>query len=42
MINSHECLHLVEVGELAGLNDLTGSAGGNFMFVVGRPKPDTL
>ena len=30
------------VGGLAGLNDLTGYAGGNFMFVVGPPKPDKL
>jgi hypothetical protein len=29
-----ECLHL------ASLNDLTGYAGGNFMFKVGPPKPD--
>jgi hypothetical protein len=38
--SSPECLHLVVVGELAGLKDLTGCAGGNFMFLVGLPKPD--
>jgi len=27
-------------GGLAGLDDLTGYAGGKFMFVVGPPKPD--
>ena len=27
-------------GGLAGLNDLTGYAGGDFMFPVGPPKPD--
>jgi hypothetical protein len=27
-------------GGLAVLNDLTGYAGGNFMFLVVRPKPD--
>jgi len=27
-------------GRLAGLNDLTGYAGGNFLFLVGPPKPD--
>ena len=34
--------HLVVVGGggLAGLNDLTGYAGGNFMFLVGPPEPD--
>jgi hypothetical protein len=26
---------------VAGLNDLTGYAGGNCMFPVGLPKPDT-
>ena len=35
-----DCLHLVVVGGLAGLNDLMGYAGGNFMFLVGPPKPD--
>jgi len=30
------------VGGLAGLNDLTGYAGGNFLFLVGPPKPDRL
>jgi len=25
---------------LADHNDLTGYAGGNFLFLVGRPKPD--
>jgi hypothetical protein len=35
-----ECLHLVMVGELAGLHDLTGYDGWNFMFLVGPPKPD--
>jgi len=28
------------MGELAGLSDLTGYAGGNFLFLVGPPKPD--
>jgi hypothetical protein len=28
------------VGRLASLNDLTGYAGGNFMFLVRSPKPD--
>jgi hypothetical protein len=28
------------VGGIAGLNDLTGYAGGNFLFLVGPPKPD--
>ena len=37
---SPDCLHLVVVGGLAGLNDLTGYAGGNVMFLVGPPKPD--
>jgi len=37
---SPECLHLVMVGGLAGLNDLTGYASENFMFLVGPPKPD--
>ena len=41
---SPDCLHLVVVGGwvegLAGLNDLTGYAGCNFMFLVGPPKPD--
>jgi len=27
-------------GGFAGLNDPTGYAGGNFMFLVGPPKPD--
>jgi len=27
-------------GGFAGLNDLTGYAGGNFMFLVGPPKLD--
>jgi hypothetical protein len=27
-------------GGIAGLNDLTGYAGGNFRFLVGPPKPD--
>ena len=34
-------LHFVVVGGgLAGLNDLTGYAGGDFMFLVGPSKPD--
>ena len=38
---SPECLHLVVVGGgVAGLNYLTGYAGGNFMFLVGPPKLD--
>ena len=38
-VKSSECLHLVVVGGvLAGFNDLTGYAGGNFMFLVGPPK----
>ena len=28
-------------GVLAGLNDLTGYACGNFMFLVGPPKPNS-
>jgi hypothetical protein len=36
---SPQCLHLVG-GGLMDLNDLTGYAGGNFMFLVGPPKPD--
>ena len=38
---SPDCPHLVVGvgGGLAGLNDLTGYAGGNFMFLVGPPKP---
>jgi hypothetical protein len=36
-----DCFHLVwGGGGLAGLNDLTGYGGGNFMFLVGPPKPD--
>ena len=41
--DSPDCLHLLAEGGwwgLAGLNDLTGYAGGNFMFLVGPPKPD--
>jgi hypothetical protein len=34
------CLHLAVVRALAGLDDLTGYAGGNFRFLVGPPKPD--
>jgi len=39
---SADCLHLVGVGgrRLEGLSNLTGYAGGNFMFLVGSPKPD--
>jgi hypothetical protein len=36
---SPDCLHLVVVGGIAGLSDLTGYAGGNFMSLVGPPKP---
>ena len=35
-----DCHHIVVVGWLASLNDLTGSAGGKFMFLVRPPKPD--
>jgi len=30
---------MVGEGGLAGFNDLTGYAGGNFMFLVGPTKP---
>jgi hypothetical protein len=39
IINNNN-LHLTVVGELASLSDLTGNAGGNFMFLVGPPKLD--
>jgi len=39
-IYSPDYLHLVAVRGLAGLNDLTGYAGRNFMFLVGLPKPN--
>jgi len=42
-----DCLHLAVVGGLAGLNDLTGYAGGNFVLgrasqagQAGRERPD--
>ena len=34
-----ECFHLNVVGGLACLNDLTGYAGGKYMFLVGPPQP---
>jgi len=42
-LGSTVCLHFVVVGGgLAGLNDLTGYADGNFVFLVGPPKTDRL
>jgi len=40
--SSPECLHLIVVGGLARLNDLTGYAGRDYMFLVGPPKLDRL
>jgi len=39
LLFSSDCLHYVVRGGgvLAGLNDLTGYAGGNFLFLVGPP-----
>jgi hypothetical protein len=40
LICSPECLHLVAMGGLTCLSDLMSYADGNFMFLVGLPKPD--
>ena len=40
MFLSSECLHLVVAQRLACLSDLTNYAGGNYVLLVGPPKPD--